>query len=71
MFAALEQRAADEHDGRAWLAWHVAVLPYVKPFPPLSDLLSTKVDAPKVQTIEEQISIAMAWTAAIQAAPQA
>lgn len=61
-----------EHDGRAWLAWHVAALPYVKPFPPLADLMSSAAakPSPKVQTPEEQMAIALAWTAAVQAQPQ-
>jgi hypothetical protein len=71
VFTALERRAADEHDGRAWLAWHVAILPYAKPLPPLSELMSGSADLPKVQSINEQISIATAWSMAVQTHPQA
>jgi hypothetical protein len=64
-------RRAREHDHRAWLAWHTALLPHLTPFPPLSDLLSTSVQEQRAQTVEEQISIAMAWSAAVQSQPQA
>ena len=72
MFSAVLRRQMAEHDGRAWLAWHIAALPYVKPFPDLSALLSSAPAkaAPAAQTPEEQLAIALAWTAALQTAPQ-
>lgn len=68
MFTATGRRRDREHDARAWQAWTTACIPYMKPVPELADLMS-KAAGPKPQTIEEQISIAMAWTAAIQAQP--
>ncbi|WP_426043702.1 hypothetical protein [Caulobacter sp. DWR3-1-2] len=70
MFTAIGRRRDREHDGRAWQAWHTAVIPYIKPVPELADLMSkSSGGGPKVQTMAEQISHAMAWTAAIQAQP--
>lgn len=31
-----------DHQGRAWLAWHVAALPRLKKFPTLESLLGVK-----------------------------
>lgn len=70
MFTAIGRRRDREHDNRAWQAWTTACIPYMKPVPELADLMSkSSGGGTKVQSIEEQISIAMAWTAAIQAHP--
>ncbi|MNF18214.1 hypothetical protein D3C80_2221550 [compost metagenome] len=55
-----------EHNDRAWLAWHIEALSRQKKLPRLKELTH---DAPKGprrrQTMEEQIAIAEAWTAAL------
>lgn len=49
------------------LAWHVAALGRAKKMPKLKELLSRKAGvAPKPkQSVEEQIAVAMRWTAAL------
>jgi len=49
------RRAVEAHNGRAWLAWHVAVLPRAKRMPPLSKLQVQM--RPKRQTWREQMAI--------------
>lgn len=54
-----------EHNERMSLAWHTAALPMVKKFPKLETMLMR--DGPKQarrQSVDEQIAIAMQWTAA-------
>lgn len=65
------QRLTREHNDRAWLAWHTAFLNAYAPeksrkFWKLKDLLHGAGQKPKRrQTVEEQIAIAQAWTAAL------
>lgn len=57
-------RLERQHDALAWAAWHTAYLPYAKRRPKLSALQVKK--AKRVQSIDEQMAIAHAWTAAIK-----
>lgn len=58
-------RLRREHEGRAWLAWHVAALPKMKKFPKLSDLLG---NAPKrrAQTAGEIEAALRSWHNSMQ-----
>lgn len=60
-----KQRAEHEQNGRAWLAWHTAFLPYAKKKPRLRDLLVSR-PKPRKQSADEQIAIARQWTAIIE-----
>jgi hypothetical protein len=51
-----------EQQGRAWLAWHVAVLPRQTKFPSLERLMGVKRTA-KNQTVSEMEAIFAAWAA--------
>jgi hypothetical protein len=51
-----------EQQGRAWLAWHVAVLPRQTKFPSLERLMGVKRTA-KSQTVSEMEAIFAAWAA--------
>lgn len=50
-FKAHDLRLQREHNDRAWLAWHIAVLPHMKPIPKLDELLIK----PRVQQTTEQM----------------
>ena len=65
--AILEGNAArlrNEHNQRAWLAWHSAMLPRYKKQPRLDSLLIR--DKPKAQGIRDMISTAKAWVNALK-----
>jgi hypothetical protein len=49
---AAEQRLVNEHNGRAWQAWHVVALQGRKRLPPLSSLFA-QVRRKKPQTVDE------------------
>jgi hypothetical protein len=59
-------RLTREHNDRAWLAWHTTAIGRMKRFPELKHLTISKTSEPRRQTAEEQIHIAMQWTAALQ-----
>ncbi|WP_196302184.1 hypothetical protein, partial [Streptococcus pneumoniae] len=46
----VSKRFEREHQGRVWLAWHIAALPKIKTFPALDKLMGVK---PRRQTQEE------------------
>ena len=55
-----------EHNDRAWLAWHIEALARQKKLPRLRELTHGAPKGPRRgQTMEEQIAIAEAWTAAL------
>jgi hypothetical protein len=56
------ERAQHEHQARAWLAWHTAVLPRLKKFPTLESLTGTKRTMRR-QTAAEMEAIFKAWAA--------
>jgi hypothetical protein len=59
-------RLEREHNDRAWLAWHIEALARQKKMPRLKELTTRMAAKPKRrQTVEEQIAIAQAWTAAL------
>ncbi|NOV15873.1 hypothetical protein E5S70_07200 [Ensifer adhaerens] len=59
-------RMKSQHDERAWLAWHIEALARTKKLPKLKDLTHGASKGPRRrQTVEEQIAIAEAWTAAL------
>ena len=62
-FEAYNTLLKDEHNERAWLAWHMAALQRIsaKKFPQLRSLLVTK---PTKQTMEEQIEGLKHWVKA-------
>jgi Uri superfamily endonuclease len=64
IFEGAVKRLEREHNERAWLAWHIAYLPRTKKPVKLKDLLTGKREK-RQQTVEEQVSIAMRWTAAL------
>ncbi len=50
------------HNDRAWLAWHIVALKYVKEFPTLKSLLSDGENPkPTSRTWQEQAAEAEAW----------
>ncbi|RVK61942.1 hypothetical protein CN162_01475 [Sinorhizobium meliloti] len=59
-------RLRREHNDRAWLAWHIEALARQKKMPRLKELARASTAKPRRrQSIEEQIAIAQAWTAAL------
>lgn len=54
-----------EHDDRAWLAWHIEALHRTKRLPKLKTLMHNAKPAKRQQSMEEQIAIAMQWTASV------
>lgn len=64
-FKASGKRFTREHNERMTQAYYTAVIPLMRQIPKLEKLLI--VDGPKVvrrQSVDEQIAIAMQWTAA-------
>lgn len=60
-----QARFIREHDERAWVVWHIEALSRSgKKFPPLKKMLY-KQARKKRQTVDEQVAIAQAWTAAL------
>lgn len=60
--------AQHEQRGRAWLAWHTALLPLMKQFPKLSDLTGTVAKAPpRQQTAAEIEAAGLRWHYALNA----
>ncbi len=55
-------RLRHEHNQRAWLAWHTAVIGRAKKPPRLGELMIR--DTPKKQSIDQMISVAKSWVAA-------
>lgn len=62
VFAGAAERLEREHQGRAWQAWHTAVLPRLKKFPTLESLMGVKRKATR-QTVSEMDAIFRAWAA--------
>jgi len=65
--AILEGNAArlrNEHNQRAWLAWHSGTLGRLKKIPRLDTLLIR--DRPKAQSIEQMRATARAWVSALK-----
>jgi hypothetical protein len=60
-FEGARKRAEAEHNGRAWLAWHVAALDRQKRLPDLSRL---QVHDHRPQTWQEQMAVCRAIAAA-------
>lgn len=58
-------RLKREHNDRAWAAWHTAMIGRVKKPPKLKEMLHGADKPKRRQTIDEQIAIAMKWTAAL------
>lgn len=54
-------RHRNEHNARAWLAWHVAALYRAKKMPPLKKLMAQ--EKRRRQTWQEQLQIAQLWQA--------
>ena len=46
------RKAKTDHEARAWLAWHTAVLGRVEKMPPLSDLTGVKPELKKMTPAE-------------------
>lgn len=57
-------RLIREHNDRAWMVWHTEALSRQKKLPKLQTLLAGQKQ--RQQTVEDQIRIAMQWTAAVQ-----
>jgi hypothetical protein len=53
---AARHRLENEHNGRAWLAWHIAVLPKQRRMPRLDSLMIKRRRAQQ-QTWQEQMTI--------------
>lgn len=51
-----------EQNERAWLAWHTAVLPRAKKFPPLSKLLMKNKTRVR-QTPDQMLAVVRQWNA--------
>ena len=64
VFEAQQDRLTREHNDRAWLAYHVAVLVRNKTVTPLRRL-QAKPRNRKPQTPQQQIEIAKLWVAAL------
>lgn len=58
-----ETRLKREHNERVWLAWHIEALQRTKKLPKLKDMMSGASAAPRKQTVDEQVAIAMQWVA--------
>lgn len=55
-----------EHNGRAWLAWHVAALTRTDRLPPLERLIKKRATASVArQSWRDQLAIAMQWDAIV------
>ena len=54
-------RHRNEHNSRAWLAWHVAALQRAKKMPPLKKLLAQ--EKRRRQTWQEQLQVVQLWQA--------
>jgi len=65
ILAGVSERLKREHNERAWLAWHTAMIGRVKRPPKLKDMMHGAARPRRRQTIEEQIAIAKQWTVAI------
>lgn len=60
------RRVNRKHRDRIWTVWHIEALQRSKKLPKLKEMMQGTAAAPKRrQTIEEQIAIAMRWTAAL------
>lgn len=60
------ERLADQHNERAWLAWHIEALARQKKLPKLKSMMHGAGSKTKRrQTIEEQLAIAVQWTKAL------
>jgi hypothetical protein len=57
------ERQRREHNNRAWLAWHIAVLPNQKRTPPLKSLMIPE-RTNRVQTWQDQMHTARMITLA-------
>lgn len=66
-FEAAGMRNRRDHDGRAWLAWHVAALSRARKLPRLDALLA-RTGARRRQTWEEQLAMMQAWSARVNRA---
>jgi hypothetical protein len=61
-----EKRRKREHQDRIWTVWHIEALQRSKKLPKLKDMMSGVAAVKKRrQTVEEQVAIAMQWTAAL------
>jgi hypothetical protein len=61
-FDAAVQRARREHQGRAWLAWHVAALYRAKTLPKPESLMGTERKRRAPQPWQEQRNVARMLT---------
>jgi len=57
------RRHANEHNARAWLAWHVAALQRSKKMPPLKRLMAQ--EKRRRQTWQEQLKMVELWQAVL------
>jgi hypothetical protein len=66
ILAGAASRMKREHNDRAWAVWHIEALARQKKLPKLKTLMhGAERKQRRRQTVEEQISIAHAWTAAL------
>ncbi len=55
-----------EHVERAWTAWHIAALPRLKRFPDFRQFVRPPDEAPRAQSWQEQLNMAVRWAAAVK-----
>ena len=53
-------RLKHEHNQRAWLAWHIAMMERANKLPRLDELLIR--DKPKRQSIDQMVAVAKSWS---------
>ncbi|MHA6641350.1 hypothetical protein [Mesorhizobium sp. A623] len=62
----VSNRLKREHNDRAWAVWHIEALARQKKLPKLKTLMyGAERKQTRRQTVEEQVAIAHAWTAAL------
>lgn len=60
-FKSASKRIEQQHNDRAWLAWHIAVLPRQKKIPKLETMLAGHKKTRRKQSWEEQQAVMAQW----------
>lgn len=68
MLDAAGERRLEQHNDRAWLAWHIAALTRAKKLPPLRKLQARRRAPP--QSWQQQKLAAAMWAAALGGGPK-
>ena len=60
LMEAAAKRFEREHNGRVWLAWHIAALMRVKKLPDIKQMMLQRSSRPR-QTWQQQLAIVTKW----------